>query len=39
MRSKKVIDVGEAVPMNNHTFQNEEIITPNYRFLVFKSLK
>jgi mannose-6-phosphate isomerase-like protein (cupin superfamily) len=39
MRSKKVIDVGEAVPMNNDTFQNEEIITRNYRFLVFKSLK
>ena len=39
MRSKKVIDVGEAVQMNNDPFQNEEIITPNYSFLVFKSLK
>jgi hypothetical protein len=39
MRTKKVIDVGEAVTMNNDTFQNEEIITPNYRFLVFKSFK
>lgn len=39
MRSKKVIDIGEAVTMNNDTFQNEEIITPNYSFLVFKSLK
>jgi len=39
MRSKKVIDVGEAITMNNDIFQNEEIITPNYSFLVFKSLK
>jgi mannose-6-phosphate isomerase-like protein (cupin superfamily) len=39
MESKRVIDVGEAVPMNHDTFQNEEIITPNYKFLVFKSFK
>lgn len=39
MKSKKVIDIGEAVPIDKDTFQNEQIITPNYQFLVFKRLK
>ena len=38
MKSKRVIDIGEAISMNYDTFQGDEIITPNYQFLVFKSI-
>lgn len=38
MKSKRVVDIGEAVPMNYDTFQDDKIITPNFQFLVFKSI-
>jgi mannose-6-phosphate isomerase-like protein (cupin superfamily) len=38
MKSKKVIDVGEAVPLNGDTFKNEEVLNDKFQFLVFKRI-
>lgn len=38
MKSKKVIDTGEAILLNNDPLKNEEIENENYQFLVFNKL-
>jgi mannose-6-phosphate isomerase-like protein (cupin superfamily) len=39
MKSKKVIDVGEALPLAENNIDKEEIETQSYQFLVFRKLK
>ena len=39
LKSKKVIDVGEALPLAENNLSAEEIETPAYQFLVFNKLK
>lgn len=38
MKSKKVIDTGEAILMNNDPLKNEEIENQNFQFLVFNKI-
>ncbi len=37
-KSKKIIDIGEAITTNNDEFDNEEIVTTDNQFLLFKKL-
>jgi hypothetical protein len=39
MRSKKIIDTGEALPLNNDPLKDEEIENTAYQFLVFNQIK
>jgi mannose-6-phosphate isomerase-like protein (cupin superfamily) len=38
MKSKKIIDTGEAIPLNNDPLKNEEIENTTYQFLVFSKI-
>jgi mannose-6-phosphate isomerase-like protein (cupin superfamily) len=38
MKSKKVIDVGEALPLAEDTLRNEEFENSSFQFLVFKKI-
>jgi mannose-6-phosphate isomerase-like protein (cupin superfamily) len=38
MKSKKIIDVGEAIPLTAETFKNEEVENENYQFLIFNRI-